>query len=107
MKRVPSPRDIRRLAQGDVPPFLQDKPFIVMRYSVSAKFIDESAFQWGLYLSPEDGDSARIDRKTALSIIHANGMSLAHSEKCGQIYELPDRPFHATYCREARLRRAS
>ena len=107
MKRVPSPKDIKRLAQGEIPPFLQDKPFVILHYSVSARMIDESTFKWGLYLSPEDEDSATIDRQTALSIIRENGMSLALSIDCGQVYELPGKPFHAAYCKEARLKKAS
>lgn len=106
-KRVPSPRDIRRLAEGEVPPFLLDKPFVIVHYSVSARCIDESSFQWGIYLSPDDKDSATLDRKTAISIIRANGMRLEHREKCGQVYELPGKPFHAMYGREARMKKAS
>lgn len=94
-------RDIRRLGEGDMPLTLADKPFIVMHQSVKMRMTGEQSFQWNIDFSPSEEDSFEIDRDTARRIIEANGMELAHTERSGQIYELPGRPFHRKYERRA------
>lgn len=92
-----SKRDLRRLAEGDIPFTLRGRPFIIMHQSVTLRCTDEQSAQWNLDLSPDEEDSIPISRGTALAIIEANGMSLAHQKSCGQIYELPGQPFWEMY----------
>lgn len=106
MKKI-SKRDLRRLAEGDIPFILQGQPFIVMRQSVTLRRTEEQSAQWNLDLSPEEEDSYPISRETALSIIEANDMSLVHQEKSGQIYELPGQPFWEMYHRPSKKAIAS
>lgn len=91
--------DIRRLADGKTPGILRGKPFIVMRQSVRMRRTEEQKHSWEVFVSPEPEDSTTVDRKTAVRIIEAHHMSLAHSEACGQIYELPGKPFLKAYDR--------
>ena len=91
-------KDIQKLENGDIPDSIIDKPFVIIRQSVKMMVLpDTIGWEWQINFSPSKDDVVDISRETAKEIIRANNMTLAHSMKCGQIYELPGNPFLKTF----------
>ena len=85
--------DIAKLAEGEIPVSLAGQPFIVIRESVSMPGGAGHSWEWSVLTSPKDTDATPVDRETAKHIIEAHDMSVAHSVRCGQVYETPGQPF--------------
>jgi len=90
-------KDIRRIANGDIPEILSGKPFVVIRQSVHILGMTDVEWAWEISFSPDIDDSIEIPRSLALDIIRNNNMDLSHREACGQIYEMPGQPFLKKY----------
>lgn len=93
-------RDINALAKGEIPFVFQNTPFIVMRQCITMILTDNKTWQYSIVTTPTGKEEEIIDRETARQIIKANRMTLAHSESCGQIYELPGAPFRKLHARK-------
>lgn len=100
-------RDLRRLAKGQVPTSLEDKPFAVIRYNVRMIFINETSYQYAIALSGDEKDLIPVDRRTAHEIINANAMELAYSGSDGKVYEMPGAPFHKKWAKTKKYSAAS
>ncbi len=103
MKRNVSKRDLTRLSEGEIPLPMENVPFAVIRYSVRIPGISRVSWEWELLLSGSENDSIPIDRSTARSIIASHRMELAHAEDCGQVYDLPGRPFREANRKKERI----
>lgn len=93
-----SKKDIQRLKEGKELPFsLDSRPFIIIRESVRIRGIDEVIWEWGIATRPETDDYEKLSREEAISIIKHYDMEKSYSAACGQIYELPGRPFYEKF----------
>ena len=104
--RKPEEKDIRKLAAGKIPAWMQDKPIIIMHYPVKMTLGADVNWEWLLCYTPSGCDditknypnaSVVISRQDASMIIDANLMTVAHECRHGQIYEMPGNQFLETY----------
>ncbi len=103
-------KDIRTLSRGVIPESLTTTPFAVLHHKEKMVFSRDCNWVWTLDLSPDDGESVSIDRKTALSIIEKNKMKETYRSIEGQVFEIPGTPFqqaYAGYFRKNRTGRAA
>lgn len=105
--RIPSNKDIAKLASGEIPHWMKELPLIVLHYANKIWGMNDVGWEWRLAYAPCKNDnplegllpegSVEVEREDAKKIIDALNMSLAHKCKAGEIYEMPDQPFFRKY----------
>lgn len=93
----PSKTHIANLRKGIIPFIMQGTPFVIIHEIVRMNLTQETAWEWTIVASLDDKEHVTISRDEALEIIRNNKMTVCHTQKEGQIYELPGEPFYKMY----------